>query len=48
LRQAWEALPEPNDEAAWWIRKAGVDHYAEHLDRLRDWTDELLSKRAPV
>lgn len=48
LRQAWFALPEPNDEAAWWIRKAGVDHYAEHLDRLRVWVDELVGRRVPA
>jgi hypothetical protein len=48
LRQAWAALPEPNDEAAWWIRKSGVDHYAEHLGRLREWVDELVGRRAPA
>jgi hypothetical protein len=41
----WYAMPEPTDEAAWWIRKSGSDHYAEHLDRLRQWVDELLARR---
>lgn len=41
----WYALAEPTDEAAWWIRKSGGDHFAEHLDRLRDWTDELIARR---
>jgi hypothetical protein len=45
MRQAWAALPEPNDEAAWWIRKSAVDHYAEHIERLRAWVDELVAER---
>ena len=43
----WSRLPEPTDEAAWWIRKSGSDHYAEHLDRLREWTAELIARRVP-
>ncbi len=43
--QEWNALPDPSAEAAWWIRKSGVDHYAEHLDRLRDWVAELIERR---
>jgi Mycothiol maleylpyruvate isomerase N-terminal domain len=45
MRQAWAALPEPNDEAAWWIRKSAVDHYAEHRDRLAEWVAELVGRR---
>lgn len=41
----WWKLREPNDEAAWWIRKAGGDHYAEHRDRLLAWTVELIGRR---
>ena len=41
----WSLLPEPDDEAAWWIRKSGGDHYAEHLDRLREWAAELIDRR---
>lgn len=41
----WYALVEPTDEAAWWIRKSGSEHFAEHLDRLRDWTNELIARR---
>ena len=43
--EEWYRLREPSDEAAWWIRKSGSDHYAEHLDRLRDWVEELISRR---
>jgi hypothetical protein len=45
MLQAWSALPAPTDEAAWWIRKAGPEHYGEHLPRLRDWVAELMSLR---
>lgn len=43
----WSHLAEPTDEAAWWIRKTGCDHYEEHLDRLREWTAELVERRKP-
>jgi hypothetical protein len=42
----WSLLDRPTDEAAWWIRKAGGDHYGEHLDRLRDWIAELIDRRS--
>ena len=45
MLQAWSGLPERDDEAAWWIRKSGPDHYAEHLPRLRDWVNELVGRR---
>jgi hypothetical protein len=41
----WYSLSEPTDEAAWWIRKSGSEHYAEHLDRLREWVAELIERR---
>lgn len=41
----WSRLQRPSDEAAWWIRKSGGNHYAEHLGRLRDWTAELVERR---
>jgi Mycothiol maleylpyruvate isomerase N-terminal domain len=44
--QEWYALREPTDEAAWWIRKSGSDHFAEHLGRLREWVAELIARRA--
>jgi hypothetical protein len=41
----WYRLREPNDEAAWWIRKAAADHYAEHIPRLREWVADLIARR---
>jgi len=41
----WAHLDDPGDEAGWWISKAGGDHYAEHLGRLREWVSELLARR---
>lgn len=41
----WHGLTDPSAEAAWWIRKSGGDHYAEHLGRLREWAAELIARR---
>ena len=41
MRHALVELREPSTDATWWIRKAGPDHYAEHLPRLREWVEEL-------
>jgi len=46
MLQAWSGLTEPTDEAAWWIHKAGPEHYAEHVPRLREWVAELVARRA--
>lgn len=43
--QCWEELRAPTNEAAWWIRKSAVEHYAEHVGRLREWVAELISRR---
>ena len=32
-------------DADFWIRKAGHDHYAEHLPRLREWSAELAHRQ---
>ncbi len=40
---AWSELPELTPEAAFWIRKAGAEHYAEHLPRLREWVTQQRS-----
>ncbi len=44
--EQWYALREPSAEAAWWIRKAAAEHFAEHLGRLREWTEELIARRS--
>ena len=41
MRGALLELREPSPDAAWWIAKAGPEHYAEHLPRLRAWVAEL-------
>ncbi|HEX7248597.1 MAG TPA: hypothetical protein VF351_10915 [Actinomycetota bacterium] len=38
---AWAAISSQEDIAADWIRKAGPDHYREHLARLHGWLSEL-------
>jgi hypothetical protein len=40
---AWGELPELTPAAAFWIRKAGAEHYGEHLPRLREWLAQLRS-----
>jgi hypothetical protein len=45
MLQAWYGVREPTDEAAWWIRKSGPEHYAEHLPRLRVWAAQLIAQR---
>ena len=41
LLNAWAELPEMTPVAARWVRKAGPEHYAEHLPRLESWITEL-------
>ena len=41
LLAAWTQLPTVTPEAAAWVRKAGPDHFAEHLPRLEAWIEEL-------
>jgi hypothetical protein len=41
MLRAWRSLPDASPEADRWIAKAGPDHYAEHLPRLREWVTEL-------
>jgi hypothetical protein len=38
------ALDGVNPEAGAWLSKAGPDHYAEHLPRLRAWVKELTGR----
>jgi len=37
------AVAWPDDDAVLWIRKAGPEHYAEHLPRLREWAKEVTA-----
>jgi hypothetical protein len=41
MLRVWRALPDGSPEADRWISKAGPEHYAEHLPRLREWVPEL-------
>jgi Mycothiol maleylpyruvate isomerase N-terminal domain len=41
MLRAWRSLPERSREADRWISKAGPDHYAEHLPRLREWVWQI-------
>jgi hypothetical protein len=46
MLRAWRSLPEPSAEADRWIAKAGSEHYAEHLPRLREWVREVSASPA--
>lgn len=41
MLEVWYGLSERSDAAAWWVAKAGAEHYREHLPRLTRWTEEL-------
>ena len=41
LMRAWAQLPEITPAASYWVRKAGPEHYAEHLPRLEEWVAQL-------
>jgi Mycothiol maleylpyruvate isomerase N-terminal domain len=43
MRYALVELREPSSDATWWIRKAGPDHYDQHLPRLREWVEALAA-----
>jgi hypothetical protein len=45
MLEAWFGLRGPDEAANQWIRKAGAEHYGEHLSRLRDWVTELVELR---
>ena len=44
MLQAWRDLPEMTPDASFWISKAGAEHYAEHLPRLREWVARITSE----
>ena len=41
MLRAWRSLRERSSEADRWIAKAGPEHYAEHLPRLKEWVEDL-------
>ena len=41
MLRAWEPVAENTPDVERWIRKAGPEHYAEHLPRLREWVASL-------
>lgn len=45
MLEAWFGLSGRSPTADRWIRKAGAEHYGEHLDRLRTWVLELIELR---
>ena len=45
MLEAWFGLRGPDEAANGWVRKAGAEHYGEHLGRLRDWVAELIELR---
>ena len=48
MLKAWYSLPTRTEAAAWWVGKAGTEHYQEHLDRLRAWVATLHDVQAPA
>jgi hypothetical protein len=40
MLRAWGSVDDDAPDADTWIRKAGPEHYAEHLPRLREWVAE--------
>jgi hypothetical protein len=47
MYRSWLALTERSGEADFWVRKAGAEHYGEHVGRLREWVAELVTHRGP-
>lgn len=45
MLQHWFALRVTSDAADLWVRKAGAEHYGEHLPPLRAWVAELIDIR---
>lgn len=45
MLEALHGLHDRSSAATQWVRKAGAEHYGEHLDRLQAWTVELIELR---
>jgi hypothetical protein len=44
MLEEWNELPDVTPTAEEWFVESGPAHYAEHLDRLREWVGELSSR----
>ncbi len=44
MRHALAQLPEMTPPALFWVRKAGAEHYQEHLPQLREWVATLRER----
>lgn len=42
MLRAWASIDAESSDADRWIRKAGSEHYVEHLPRLQDWVAALM------
>jgi Mycothiol maleylpyruvate isomerase N-terminal domain len=43
MRRAWEPAVDDDPDVERWVRKAGPEHYEEHLPRLREWVASLAT-----
>ncbi|MEP6972807.1 MAG: maleylpyruvate isomerase N-terminal domain-containing protein [Actinomycetota bacterium] len=43
MLRAWGSVVDDTPDVERWIRKAGPEHYTEHLSRLREWVASLGS-----
>ena len=41
MLEEWDRLPEVDAEARRWFSESTVEHYEEHVPRLREWTAQL-------
>jgi hypothetical protein len=41
MLEEWDRLPDVDAEAKRWFSESTVEHYQEHLPRLREWTEQL-------
>lgn len=44
MLEEWNALPEISPDAEEWFVESGSNHYAEHVDRLREWVGDLTAR----
>jgi hypothetical protein len=44
MLEEWNVLPEVTPDAEEWFVESGSNHYAEHVDRLREWVGEVTAR----